>query len=177
MKSGIYKITNIINNKCYVGSAKNIKQRWQKHKQFLRRKIHHSIALQRAWNKYKINNFQFDVVEYVEDIKTLIQREQHYFDTLKPEYNTCKIAGYGGKLGIKSSKKEIERKRLAWTGENNPNFGGMSEEHRQNISKSRIEKGTAAGENNPRYGCKLDDETKQKIAKKLKGRIPWNKRK
>lgn len=175
MKSGVYKITNIINNKCYIGSAKDIPYRWRKHKQFLRRKIHHSVALQRAWNKYKIDKFQFDVLEYVEDITELIQREQHYFDVLSPEYNTCKVAGKGGRLGIKNTKKEIERKRLAWTGKNNPNFGGFTEKHKENLKIAIAECGGHKGENNPRYGCRLSDETKQKIAEKLKGRIPWNK--
>ena len=32
MSSGIYKITNLINNKCYIGKSVNIKERWAYHK-------------------------------------------------------------------------------------------------------------------------------------------------
>lgn len=174
MKSGIYKIINIINNKCYIGSAKNIVYRWRRHKQLLRKNVHHSILLQRAWNKHKSDNFRFEIVENTEN---LISREQYYLDLLHPEYNICKIAGKGGKLGIKNSEKEIERKRRAWIGENNPNFGGLNETHIANMKISLSKRGGNKGKNNPRYGCQLSDETKQKIAEKLKGRIPWNKRK
>ena len=32
MTSGIYKITNLINNKCYIGKSKNIEDRFKYHK-------------------------------------------------------------------------------------------------------------------------------------------------
>lgn len=49
--SGIYRIN--INNKCYIGSAVNIKHRWMRHKTQLTNQTHHSILLQRAYNKYQ----------------------------------------------------------------------------------------------------------------------------
>lgn len=177
MKSGIYKITNVINNKCYIGSAKNIVYRWRRHKQLLRKNAHHSVLLQRAWNKYKSDSFRFEIVENIADIEHLVPREQYYLDLLRPDYNVCKIAGKGGKLGIKNTKKEIERKRQAWSGKNNPNFGGLSKTHIKNMKISLSKRGGNKGKNNPRYGSHLSDETKQKIAEKLKGRTPWNKRK
>ena len=48
---GIYKLT--INNKIYIGSAKNIGIRLSKHLLDLERNKHHSIYLQRTWNKYQ----------------------------------------------------------------------------------------------------------------------------
>lgn len=92
MSSGIYKIENIINNKVYIGSSKNTKARWQKHKALLRHNKHHNNHLQSAWNKYGENSFIFSIVELC-PIDSLLNREQHFIDTLNPEYNQTAKAG------------------------------------------------------------------------------------
>lgn len=92
MVCGIYKIQNITNNKIYIGSSKNIKQRWQKHKALLRHKHHPNSHLLSAWKKYGEENFSFSIIEECDE-KNLITREQYYIDTLKPEYNETLIAG------------------------------------------------------------------------------------
>jgi group I intron endonuclease len=109
MKSGIYKISNIINNHCYIGSAVDINGRWRTHKSNLKNGIHHSIYLQRAWDKYGEYNFEFSILEKCEDNK-LIEREQFYFDGINPEYNICKVAG--SCLGVKFSKESCIKKSL-----------------------------------------------------------------
>ena len=38
---GIYKITNLINNKCYIGQSRNIESRIKKHFSNLEKNIHH----------------------------------------------------------------------------------------------------------------------------------------
>lgn len=48
IKSGIYKIINVVNNKLYIGSAVNISGRFSTHKNQLKNEKHHSIVLQRA---------------------------------------------------------------------------------------------------------------------------------
>jgi hypothetical protein len=91
--SGIYEIRNKINNHKYIGSSVNIKSRFNKHKNQLKRNRHHNIYLQRAWNKYGKENFEFIILEECEPIKNIILViEQKYLD-LKPEYNICLIAG------------------------------------------------------------------------------------
>lgn len=45
------------------------------------------------------------------------------------------------------------------------------------MKTSLSKRGGNKGKNNPRYGCHLSEETKKKIAEKLRGRTPWNKRK
>ena len=64
---GIYKITNISNDKVYIGQAVNIKARFSKHKWALRNNKHHSILLQRSWNKHGEEAFKFEIIEYVDD--------------------------------------------------------------------------------------------------------------
>ena len=57
--SGIYSIFNIINNKQYVGSSKNIRRRIKEHYRDLQNNKHHSQPLQNAWNKYGKYSFEF----------------------------------------------------------------------------------------------------------------------
>lgn len=52
MKSGIYMIINNINEKKYIGSAKNIDKRWYEHRYTLNKNCHDNSLLQNAWNKY-----------------------------------------------------------------------------------------------------------------------------
>lgn len=61
--AGIYCITNIQNNKKYVGYSMNIKRRWQQHKDALKRGVSHSIHLQNAWKKYGEEYFVFSIIE------------------------------------------------------------------------------------------------------------------
>ena len=80
--TGIYKIKNIVNNKVYIGSAVNLYIRWHNHKSQLNKKKHHSIKLQRAWNKHNELSFVFEIIEECEKEK-LIEREQYYIDLLQ----------------------------------------------------------------------------------------------
>ena len=89
---GIYIILNTLDNNCYIGSSVNIKARFKVHLFLLSNNKHHSIKLQRAWNKYGENNFRFEILEICEPIKdTLLFIEQKYLD-LNPKYNCCKLA-------------------------------------------------------------------------------------
>ena len=92
MKIGIYRIKNLINNKIYIGSTKNIKARWAKHKTLLKHNKHQNIHLQKSWNKYGESAFIFEIIEECE-IDNLLNREQFFIDSLDPEYNQTKITG------------------------------------------------------------------------------------
>ncbi len=115
MSSGIYEVHNKINDKKYVGSAKNFKTRWYVHLCDLRHNKSHSIYLQRAWNKYGEGAFEFNILFYC-DVENLILFEQRALDILNPfkefGYNISPTAG--SSLGIKHSKKfgRIVSKRM-----------------------------------------------------------------
>lgn len=159
MCSAIYRIRNLINGHEYVGSAANLAKRWREHKRQLRRNKHHSLYLQRAWNKYGDSNFAWEIVEYVEKPEQLLIREQYWLDTIKPVYNICKIAGstYGVKASAETRKRLSDSHRgqkawnkglRMWTGRNAPNKGKVfTKEHRENLSKSHI--GIQMGEDAP----------------------------
>ena len=111
LSPAIYMIRNIINNKIYIGSAKDFKTRMYKHKSQLRRNIHHSQHLQRAYNKYGKESFSFEIFEYVKDIDKLIEREQVWLDFFKPEYNSYKIAY--SPLGHKCSNETKQKMSIS----------------------------------------------------------------
>jgi group I intron endonuclease len=58
----IYSIENKVNGNCYIGSTVNYKSRWRDHKTTLRHGRHHSFILQKAWNKYGEENFEFKLL-------------------------------------------------------------------------------------------------------------------
>lgn len=89
MKSGVYRIRNVVNGKCYVGSAANIKCRWSIHLGCLKADKH-SRKFQNAWNKYGVGNFEFLIIEYC-ILENLVTREQHwidFYDSFRKGYNT-----------------------------------------------------------------------------------------
>lgn len=58
---GIYKITNTVNGKCYVGQSRDIEARWQKHLSAY--KSSPDWELYRAFKKYGISKFTFEIIE------------------------------------------------------------------------------------------------------------------
>lgn len=93
---GIYKITNTVNGKFYIGSSVRIKQRWRNHRSDLRGNRHHSVHLQNAWNKYGEAAFVHSIIEECSK-ETLLEREQYYMDLWNPldinvGYNVAKEA-------------------------------------------------------------------------------------
>ena len=83
---GIYKITNNVNGKVYVGQAIDIKRRWQEHRShsFLPSHISYNYAIHRAIRKYGINNFDFKILEECEETE-LNEREKYWITTLKSQ--------------------------------------------------------------------------------------------
>jgi group I intron endonuclease len=78
---GIYAIRHVESGRMYIGSAKNIYDRWREHRSALRRGVHHSPYLQNAWNKYGEAAFVFEVLEHcLGDAVMLCNQEQHWLD-------------------------------------------------------------------------------------------------
>lgn len=86
--AGIYKITNTITGKVYVGQSQNVYERKCEHFVALRHNKHENKLMQHDWN---INNrgFRFDVIELC-PINELNAREKYWIDKL----NTMGPHGY-----------------------------------------------------------------------------------
>jgi group I intron endonuclease len=162
---GVYKITNIINNKCYIGSSKNIKKRWYEHKRQLRKNQHHSKALQRAFNKYGEKNLVFEILCFC-SVDELLILEQKYFDEINPEYIILKVAGrFDGYKHTEETKKllsEISKNqvRVPCAEETKIKIGDanrnreFSEEHKDKLSKAHEGKQLSKDhKNNIRLTC------------------------
>lgn len=130
----------MVNGRRYVGSAVNFSSRWSLHDRQLTTGAHHSKHLQRAWNKYGSESFVFRVLEECEK-ESLIEREQHYIDTLSPEFNSRPNAA--SQLGFKMSDET--KKKLSESAKRTRNFTGHrhSEASKKKISDSRKGKGGA----------------------------------
>lgn len=90
--SGIYCITNLINNKKYVGLSSNILRRWGEHKRipFNESSKEYNYPLYRAIRKYGLENFNFEILERNLDDKQLKEREAYwinYYDSVHNGYN------------------------------------------------------------------------------------------
>lgn len=109
MAIGIYKITNTINNKFYIGSSVNLTRRKAEHKYRRKLNIIHNSAIRSAVLKYGEDNFIFEILETVDCKSKLQNLEQYYIDLLNPDYNIRKFAQ--SNRGIKCSESQLQHLR------------------------------------------------------------------
>lgn len=105
---GIYKITNNLNGKSYIGQSVHIDRRFQEHKNSAKNP-HNLIHL--AMNKYGCDNFTFEVLEQC-DINDLDNREKYYIDyfgTLVPKGYNVQLGGNDARLVTPEEVKEIQK--------------------------------------------------------------------
>ena len=100
--AGVYKITNNITGEFYIGSSKDIKQRWNIHKTPYTIKKHPNVKLYKAMAQYGRDNFTIEVIEETTDLHN---REQYYIEQLKPVYNDRYADGYN----IERKKESLRR--------------------------------------------------------------------
>ena len=147
--TGIYKITNTINEHVYIGQAENIEERIQRHINALMGGYHVNKHLQSAWNKYGINKFTFSIIEECE-LENLTEREQYWIDYYGgiDSTNTYNIRGASNSGTFNLETKALISEKL---------MGHIvSEQTRNKLRKSMT------GKSRP-------DEVKMKISNTLKG--------
>jgi group I intron endonuclease len=97
LKSGVYKLINLINNRIYIGSAKGFKQRWYQHHYSLKNNKHSNKFLQADYNKCGEDAFKFEVLVVTNGDKQerLLIEEQYisqFYDKGEDCYNLCNRA-------------------------------------------------------------------------------------
>lgn len=195
---GVYKITNIVNQKVYIGQSVSIQSRWKEHINSLRRGASRCTLLQRAWNKYGEESFVFEVLELCSP-DMLDEIEISYilfYDSCNNGYN---IEQGGNKnkhlsddtkkkireahLGKKMSDETIKRMSEARIGNKNPMYGKThSSKARLKISKAhkgkpgyKLNDETKEKIRKANTGKTLSEETRRKISESTTGRTAWNK--
>lgn len=141
-KCGIYCIRNTINNKVYIGKSKNIYNRIANHIQLLNNfSKNENRHFLNAWNKYKSDNFEYFVIEYLElDEQLLKIRELYWIDAFN---STDRNVGY-------NLRRDSETKMI------------VHDETRKLLSIINSK------ENNPNYRNKWSNEKKKQLSNKLK---------
>lgn len=84
--SGIYRILNKINGNCYIGSSLNVEKRYKHHLSTLRHNSSRCSILQKAFNKYGEDNFEFQVILCCKPEYRLYY-EQQLIRELNSQYN------------------------------------------------------------------------------------------
>ena len=157
----VYTITNIVNNKVYVGQTIDIKKRKNAHFYKLKINKHENKHLQRSFNKYGRDNFIFKIIAVINNREQLDVLENFFvFYYGFPDENKSFNMIEGG--GVKS-------------GENHPFYGKHhSKETKRKLSE--IKKGKHHSKETKRKiseakkGKHLSEETKRKMSEAKKGK-------
>lgn len=151
MSSAIYAIVNNVTCDMYVGSAVVVNRRWSAHRRDLAKQCHHNTRLQRAYDKYGADAFDWEIVQFVDNKAELIAREQFWMDFFAPVYNGRPIAN--SPLGTKHSAETRAKMSAA------AKKKVFSEAHKQNISKAK--KGI----------CTISEEQKKRLSVLNTGKV------
>lgn len=176
--SGIYKIQSKVKpERIYIGSAINVKHRWENHLYYLRRNKHNSTKLQRHYNKYGESDLQFSVLIGCEK-EDLIKTEQFFIDTYKPFFNTRPIAE--SNLGVKFTEEHKRKMSESSKGEKLSNEAKVKisralREYFAKNEEARLRQGNhLRGKPGLRKGAVISEEAHRRISESNKGKKAWN---
>lgn len=178
----IYKHTNKINGKCYIGQTKNIKSRWRVEGYKYCRKFYRAII------KYGWINFEHEILKECSS-ENVDYWESYYisfYDSIKNGYN-LESGGCVNKKVSEETKKlisEAGKGRVSYFRGKEPWNKGlkMSDDYRQKLSNAhKGKKGkpcdieTRKKISQAQIGKKISDETRKKLSISHKGKPSSNK--
>ena len=140
LQSVIYKITNNVNNKIYIGKSSNIKRRLSQYSYMIKFNLLHNSHLQASIIKYGREKFNFEILEFSNE-ESLNNREKYWIDFYKshnPNFGYNKTFGGDGLVATEEIRLKISNSLIGIT---------HSEERRLHQSESH-------------KGKTLSDETK-----------------
>lgn len=128
----VYKISNNVNDKVYIGVASDPANRWRKHKSRAKRGFN-LYAIHHAMRKHGVENFTFEIID--EAPKDQIEElEKHYVR----EYNSFNNGYNLTEGGMISEHTEEAKKKMSENMLGNQRAKGykQSEEHKRKISEA-----------------------------------------
>ncbi len=134
---GIYKITNMINNHCYIGQSVNITKRWKNEKcaAFNPNDKSYDYPLSKAFRKYGVDNFSFEIIEEC-SLNELDEKENYWIKYYNSEYNQT---NGGGNYQINSSKLTLEQvNEIKFELMNNPDVVHKDLAEKYNVHRDTI---------------------------------------
>ena len=170
----IYSITNIINGHRYIGQtlAVDIETRWNQHRH-KRKECRLYTYLQKAINKYGIENFKFSIVciTFDDSCNALEEFYISKYNTLSPNGYNLKVGGNNSKHHPDTIKKISESLKGRIT---NPNCVGkkLSEDHKDKLRKGFTDerRKQISEVSKSRTGIPLPEERKQALSRHHKGK-------
>jgi group I intron endonuclease len=151
-KMVIYKITNLLNNKIYIGQDSKNNPNY----------LGSGAIIKKAIKKYGKENFKKEIIDWSDNKNDLNNKEIFWIK----EYNsTNRNIGYniteggGGTLGYKPNNETLNKMRNNNIGSKNPMFGKkLSSEILIKRSNKVKSKGTFKGENNSNFKYKIEKD-------------------
>jgi|688.fasta_scaffold712087_2 group I intron endonuclease len=155
----IYKITNIINNKMYIGQTiqKNPKMRWYDH--CARARKDQNNHLYNSMRLYGVENFVWEVIDSADNLNDLNLKEQHWLDEYRKTTEVYNLREAGNnKTHSKQSKEKMKK--------------SQRQAHARRRAEgrdtwTRQDGGAMLGKSHPRKGTSglwsMPDEAKEKL--------------
>jgi group I intron endonuclease len=184
----VYKTTNLLNNKSYIGKDSNNNPNY----------LGSGKALVNAIKKYGKDNFKKEILEYCLEEVHLAEREEYwikFFNAVNDNnfYNICYNSHppkATGRIVSKETREKISNAQCGvngfWYGKSQSNESNLkrslallgkkkpvrTKKHSENLSKSN------KGQIPWNKGKKniYSDETRKKMSDAKKGKTPWNKK-
>jgi group I intron endonuclease len=158
----VYKHTNKINGKCYIGiTSQPIHKRWKNGLGYIRSSIFYNAILKYGWNgfEHEILYSNMDELEAKEKEVELIEKYKSFDRDFG--YNRT----LGGELNIPT---EETKKKMSESQKGDKNHF-YNKKHTKEALKKISD--SSSGKNNPNYGKTLSIETRRKISNSLTGKI------
>jgi len=160
---GVYKITNILSGRYYIGYSTNIYRRFCAHRRKLKQNCHDNIFLQRAYNLDGEDKFKYDIINICDTQEQAKEIELQYLSDLSIRdmlYN-LNYNNSGGDLMTHHPDKEKIREKISNT---------LLEIISKMTPEERSQKYGKSGEKNGMYGKTHTEEVKKKLSEINKGK-------
>nr|DAI37852.1 MAG TPA: intron associated endonuclease [Caudoviricetes sp.] len=121
MTSGIYRIYCKSEDKSYIGKSINIEERWKQHLYELKKGNHINNKLQKVFNKYGKDNFEFSILKEIDDYYEIAYYESYYaekFNAFNKGYNIAKLFNSQDIKYVLKNLKDLSKEWLSILKEN-----------------------------------------------------------